>query len=147
MTRRPDPATRQAVHEGRCASSAPWTSPHDGVAPAELPRAWRAAAEQLRPYNPGAAVAFERAAAELEGALELAAGEALTLEEAERESGFSRDHLRHLVSQGRIRNAGRKGAPRIRRRDLPRRVAKAAGSGTYDAGADALSIVSKHHTA
>lgn len=41
--------------------------------------------------------------------------------QADRESGFSVGHLYRMVGTGQIPNAGRKGAPRIRRRDLPRR--------------------------
>ena len=52
-----------------------------------------------------------------------ASGETLlTLVEAEGESGYSADHLGRLVRSGAIPNAGRPNAPRIRRRDLPRKV-------------------------
>ncbi len=43
----------------------------------------------------------------------------MTVAEAALESGLSEDHLRHGVADGKIPNAGRKGAPRIRRADLP----------------------------
>jgi hypothetical protein len=51
----------------------------------------------------------------------VAEGEAeiLTLAEAAQESGYSGDHLRHLIADGTLDNAGRKGSPRIRRGDLP----------------------------
>jgi hypothetical protein len=63
----------------------------------------------------------------------------LTLEEAEIESGYSRSRLRHLVADGTIPNAGRKGSPRIRRGDLPR---KARGSGLgFDAGQAARAVL------
>jgi hypothetical protein len=58
---------------------------------------------------------------ELETYEESHASELLTLDEAARESGYSKDHLALLRSQGRIPNAGKKGAPRIARRDLPRK--------------------------
>ena len=45
----------------------------------------------------------------------------LTIQQAVEESGYSADHLRALVTSGEIPNAGRKGSPRIRRRDLPRK--------------------------
>ena len=58
----------------------------------------------------------------------------LTLDEAHRESGYSKDHLALLLSQGRIPNAGKRGAPRIFRRDLPKKpprqpVMKTSASG------------------
>jgi hypothetical protein len=72
--------------------------------------------------------------------------ERLTLAQAAREANMHADTLRHLVSAGRIPNAGKKGAPRIRRKDLPRRAA-AAPSQSYDPAADALSLVSRHRSA
>jgi len=49
------------------------------------------------------------------------ADEILTLAEASEESGYSTDHLRLLIRQAKIPNAGRRRAPRIRRRDIPRK--------------------------
>ncbi len=46
----------------------------------------------------------------------------LTLSQAARESGYGADHIARLVRQGKIRNAGRPHAPRIRRADLPRKA-------------------------
>jgi hypothetical protein len=46
---------------------------------------------------------------------------ALTLDEAAEESGYSAAHLSRLLSEGALRNAGKPGAPRIRRGDLPRK--------------------------
>jgi hypothetical protein len=46
----------------------------------------------------------------------------LTLRDAARESGYSVDHLARLVREGTIPNAGRPRAPRIRRKDLPRKA-------------------------
>jgi hypothetical protein len=46
----------------------------------------------------------------------------LTLTEAARLSGYSREHLGRLVRAGTIENAGRPNAPRIRLRDLPRKA-------------------------
>ncbi len=89
----------------------------------ELPRAWRARAEQLRPYSPAASRAFDEAAGELESALGGEQGALLDLQEAARESGYSADYLGRLVREGQIRNAGRRNAPRIRRGDLPRKAA------------------------
>ncbi|MFQ5845359.1 MAG: hypothetical protein ACE5JG_10280 [Planctomycetota bacterium] len=44
--------------------------------------------------------------------------EALTLEEAAGESGLAYDTLQRRVASGEVPNAGRKGAPRVRRCDL-----------------------------
>jgi hypothetical protein len=69
--------------------------------------------------------------------------ELLTLEAAASASGYSVDHLRHLVLSGAVPNAGRRRARRIARRDLPRRAGRApADAGPYDADADALRLVS-----
>ncbi len=94
---------------------------------------WR----RLRVHVDGAAVTAEMLAdlAELE---RTSADEQLTLEVAAAESGYSADHLRHLVAAGTLRNAGAKGRPRIRRADLPKKPAAAAAG--YDPDADALSI-------
>ena len=61
------------------------------------------------------------------------ADELLTLAEAARESGYSADHLRLLIRQAKIPNAGRHHAPRVRRRDIPRKPGReaAAGNGRY----------------
>ena len=48
--------------------------------------------------------------------------EILSLSEASAESGYSREHLARLIRQGSIPNAGRPNAPRVRRRDLPRKA-------------------------
>jgi hypothetical protein len=113
---------------------------------ADLPAAWRDHAVRLRPFAPSAAHAFDVAAAQLERSLTEADETLLTLGEAARASGYSSDHLGRLVRAGRIPNAGRRYAPRIRRRDLPRRARAAvadAAQAVYDAGADARKLVSR----
>jgi hypothetical protein len=91
------------------------------VTPAELPPAWRTRADELARFAPAAAEAFRACAAELAEALERDAETQLTLQSAAQESGYSEDHLATLIRQGRLRNVGRKHAPRIRRGDLPRK--------------------------
>jgi hypothetical protein len=108
---------------------------------AELRAHWLSEAAHVRPYNAGAAFAFEQAARELEEAMRQAEAETLTLAEAAREANMHPDSLRHLVSAGKIPNAGKRGAPRIRRKDLSRRAGATASSG-YDPNADALRLVS-----
>lgn len=56
--------------------------------------------------------------------------EALTLEEASRESGYSRDHLSRMISEGRLENIGGAGQTRLARGSLPKKPPKSrAASG------------------
>lgn len=74
------------------------------------------------------------------------ADESLTLAYAAAESGYSVEHLGRCVRAGAIPNAGRKGAPRILRRDLPRKAAPpvaAISPGTYDPVTDARTLGSR----
>lgn len=83
---------------------------------------WRQKAELFRQHGHEAtARAYELCSTELEEALTAGENELLDLQEAARESGYSADYLGRLVRAGRIRNAGRRNAPRIRRGDLPKR--------------------------
>jgi hypothetical protein len=115
------------------------------VNPDQLPILWRDRAETLGPYSPAAATAYREAAEELAAALEHYGGATLTLQEASSESGLSVDHLARLIRQGRIENAGEKGAPRIRRRDLPRKAHDVAARGTrsYDVVTDARKLADR----
>jgi hypothetical protein len=65
---------------------------------------------------------LEHASAELRGALAAAAAETLTLEQAAVESGFSTDHLRHLVASGALGRPALRAARCPRRRARPRRA-------------------------
>lgn len=81
---------------------------------------WRLRAEDLRTYGAAPqATALEECARELEDSLNEVALQPLTLGEAAELSGYSTDHLGRLIRDGRIPNAGRHNAPRIRRADLP----------------------------
>ena len=92
-----------------------------------LPAAWRRQAKTLRRYGGQAlATALERCADELEGTLRERDDTTYSLVEASRESGYSADHLGRLVRESKIPNAGRPGAPRIARVDLPRKAAAPA---------------------
>ena len=86
-----------------------------------LAASWReeAATLERRYHDERAARIFRLLATELEHVVDQLDGELLRLSDAAAESGYSADHLRHLVADGTIPNAGRKGAPRIRRKDLP----------------------------
>ena len=84
--------------------------------------AWLKQAEALRHYGgDNLAVVLERCADELEATLRKRDETTLTLTDAARESGYTREHLGRLVRDGKIPNAGRPGAPRIARRHLPRK--------------------------
>jgi hypothetical protein len=86
----------------------------------ELAQRWRGEAGLLRRYGlESGAVMLEAHAADLETALRDQANEELTLSQAAAESGKSERRLRELLADGRLPNAGRKYAPRIRRADLP----------------------------
>ena len=88
-----------------------------------LPANWRRRAKALRRYgSEPPAVALERCADELEATIRDRDETTLSLVEAARESGYSRDHLGRLVRDGKIPNAGRPNAPRIARRHLPRKA-------------------------
>ncbi|MDE2782526.1 MAG: hypothetical protein OXK77_06195 [Gemmatimonadota bacterium] len=104
MTRRRGRKTRSASVEG-------------------LPADWRKRAKVIRRYGGDTpATAIERCAEDLEATLVERDGTTYSLVEASRESGYSADHLGRLVRDGKITNAGRPGAPRIARRDLPRKA-------------------------
>jgi hypothetical protein len=114
------------------------------MTPAELPAAWRTRAELFGRHGAATAAACCRElAAELEGALVAAGDETLTLAEAARESGYSDRRLRELLADGSITNAGRKGAPRVRRADLPRKARPAETANGYNAQEDALRLLGR----
>ena len=73
------------------------------------------------------AAVLEYCADELEACWDRFAAEELTVVEAAKESGYSEEHLRRLVRDGRLtarRGARPKSHLRIRRSDLPRKPAK-----------------------
>jgi hypothetical protein len=104
-----------------------------------LAERWRARAEQLERFAPAAAVAFRDCAAELDAQLRATSEAVLTIEEAALVSGFSKDHIRHQLAAGAIANVGRKGRPRVRAGDLPRKIVRTRS--TYDPGAEALRLM------
>lgn len=115
----------EIAHTGR---DAPPTS--------DLPARWRRRARMLAAHGATQAARTLRLAAhELDRALRDAESLPLTLAEAARESGYSADHLRRLIADGVVPNAGRKGAPRVRRGDVPRRTPRPAARGFDPAAA------------
>jgi len=88
----------------------------------------------------------ERVLADFNAVREAEAHTVLTLAEAAIRSGYSEEHLGRLVRQGKIPNAGRRGAPRIPVGDLPRRpITRAAGplSAAYDPVTDARTLLNR----
>lgn len=67
--------------------------------------------------------------------------ESLTVADASDESEYSERRLRELLSKGKVPNAGKAGAPRIRRRDLP---AKPGSEGsTLEVADDSASLAAE----
>lgn len=91
------------------------------VAPLErLAERFHEEAETLRRRGAESqAVALESAAADLERAVTNWLREPLSVDKASAESGYSAEHLRRLVREGKLPNAGPKGSIRIRRIHLP----------------------------
>lgn len=90
-------------------------------------------------------LAVKRMLSELEAAISDGRNEVLTLCQASNVSGLTVEHLARQIRKGRIANSGRKGAPRIRRSELPmkgRSMASAATEG-YDAYTDARFLTSR----
>ncbi len=97
---------------------------------------WRTEAEIL--HRRGAdeqADVLESCASELVDEGRFLSLEALTLEQAAKESGYSYSALQKLTRDGTISNVGKKGAPRVRRADLPK---KPGADNTASTGEPAL---------
>lgn len=94
---------------------------HPPALPEQLSQTWRERAASLREWgaSPEVAALWDRAASELDAALRAAGDAVLTLREAAAVTGLTPGHLSDLIRAGKLRNAGRKGAPRLRRSDLP----------------------------
>ena len=95
----------------------------------DLAKRWSAEAESLSRWGDdrGAAI-LRRCAAELTTNVQAHDNEEMTITEAAAASGYSADHLRSLVASGEIPNAGRRGSPRIYRKDLPRKPSANGGA-------------------
>ena len=113
------------------------TSPLSG-----LVAEWRNEADTLRKFGAtGQAEAVECCATGLEERLRASQIEALTLEQAATESGFSYSTLQQRLADGSLPNAGERGSPRIRRVDLPLRggaPAPRTEDGTPDLASEVL---------
>lgn len=109
------------------------------MTPNQLPGHWRERAKGLRKFAPAAAEAFEDAALELEQAEREAGIELLNLRQASKASGYGERHLRQLIRQGILTDHGRKGAPKVKRGDLPKKATALARPG----GDSNLSLMQK----
>lgn len=101
----------------------------------ELVDRWRSQAATLRLFGASAqADVLDRCTSELETTIIQTTQAPLTLGEAAQLGGYSTDHLGRLVREGKIPNAGRPGAPRIARKDVPIKagVARQNPSGKLD---------------
>ena len=88
----------------------------------ELPEKWRAEADAYeRDGVLGHALLLRRVADGLARAFADWELEALTLAEAEAESGYARSSCERMIKDGKVENVGEPGAPRVRRCDLPRK--------------------------
>lgn len=117
------------------------------VTPAEFVTKWTTEAEAMHRRGVmvnGAAVLAE-VLADFKATQASAAETRLCLSEAASRSGYSVEHLGRLIRQGRLPNAGRWGAPRIRAADLPRKPPALVQRGprSYDPGADARTLLDR----
>ena len=88
----------------------------------DLAGRWRTDAERFQSLGQDAPARMSQAhAEELESTLREWQMEALTLEAAATETGYSRSALERQIQRGDLTNAGSKGAPRVLRRDLPQK--------------------------
>ena len=102
--------------------------PTESPPPGDLPGIWQQRAALLKEYgDPNSGRLWALAATELNQAFRVLGEETLSLVQAARESGYSADHLGALIRNGKLRNYGRKHAPRIRRADLPTKSNTAPG--------------------
>ena len=93
-----------------------------------LAERWRDDARLLRRHGAESqAEVVETHATELDEAVTEWWNEPLTLRQAEEESQLAYSTLQQYLAQGVLPNAGAKGKPRIRRRDLPRRGTRVSG--------------------
>jgi hypothetical protein len=98
----------------------------------KLTERWRSHGEMFQRFGEeGIATAFTTCADELEAAVAVWGDELFTLEEAERETGYTADALGRLIREGKIPNGGKTGSPRIRRKDLPRKPGRRSGKRQY----------------
>ena len=92
------------------------------------------------------AILCDQLLAELDGMRKVVESEPLSLARAAAESGYSADHLGRMVREGKLANAGRPNAPKVRRADLPRKPAGRLAlreAKSYDPSTDARSLLAR----
>lgn len=94
--------------------------------PDEFATKWTTEAEVMRQRGVlvNGALLLEEILRDFDAVTRGRAGELLTLTDGATESGYSAEYLGALIRQGKIQNAGRPHAPRIRRQDLPRKASR-----------------------
>jgi len=106
-----------------------------------LSERWRQEAALLRRHGAIEAATTKETCADELDRIETEHGlEALTLTQAADESGYSAAHIARLLESGRLPNAGEKYAPRICRKDLPKKPPKAPTARAVD-GPDLVGAV------
>lgn len=90
--------------------------------PQSLVAEWRDKAAELERLGQPGALIFQELAAQLERTIQDWEAEPLDFKAASAVSGFSRDTLGRLVKARLVENVGTPRRPRIRRRDLPRKI-------------------------
>ena len=117
------------------------------MTPNEFLAKWRAEADAMR--RRGVMVSGAQLCAEIlsdfQSVIASEADTVLSLPDAAVRSGYSPEHLGRLVRQGRVPNAGRRGAPCIRAADLPRKPRGLVPTGpqAYDPTADARTLLDR----
>jgi hypothetical protein len=113
----------------------------------DLQAKWRARRDEFARFQAAVngATLCDELLADLDNARLERDNEALTLRVAATLSGYTVDHLARLIRQGKLPNAGRKHAPRVRRADLPCKGNDTArrAAASYNAAADARSLAGR----
>lgn len=95
---------------------------------ADVVNEWREDAATFRKYGQdGTAAMLEACVAQLEASEREAELEAISLEQAADESGYSYSAIQKMVARGELANVGRKHAPRVRRADIPSKGKRQVG--------------------
>ncbi len=116
-----------------------------------LAEEWRTHGEMLARYgDKRGATACDLHARQLAAAWAEWQSETLTIAQVATDSGYSQEHLRRLVREEEIPNAGRPNAPRIRRADVPKKPGRLAvrrdaqlSSNGYNVDEDARDIAKR----